>query len=41
MRLTPSLSTHTRLELESEQSLPGGPVEIVYAVSKDVSGAGG
>jgi dihydrofolate reductase len=41
MRLTPSLSTHTRLELESEQSLPRGSVEIVYAVSKDVSGAGG
>jgi dihydrofolate reductase len=30
MRLTPSLSTDTELRLESERSLPGGSVEIVY-----------
>lgn len=30
MRLTPSLSTATNLVLESERSLPGGSVEIVY-----------
>jgi dihydrofolate reductase len=30
MRLTPSLSTDTRLTLESERALPGGSVEIVY-----------
>jgi dihydrofolate reductase len=33
MRLTPALSADTRLELESERSLPGGSVEIVYACS--------
>ncbi len=33
MRLTPSLSTDTRLVLESERALPGGSVEIVYACS--------
>jgi dihydrofolate reductase len=31
MRLTPALSTETRLTLESERPLPGGSVEIVYA----------
>jgi dihydrofolate reductase len=31
MRLTPSLSTDARLTLESEQALPGGALEIVYA----------
>ena len=31
MRLTPSLSTDTELVLESQHSLPGGSVEIVYA----------
>jgi dihydrofolate reductase len=31
MRLTPSLSTETKLVLESQRSLPGGSVEIVYA----------
>ena len=35
MRLTPSLGTDTDLTLESEHALPGGSVEIVYAVSKD------
>jgi dihydrofolate reductase len=30
MRLTPSLSTDTRLTLDSERALPGGSVEIVY-----------
>jgi len=30
MRLTPSLSTDTKLTLESERSLPGGSVELVY-----------
>jgi dihydrofolate reductase len=30
MRLTPSLSTDTRLTLESERALPAGSVEIVY-----------
>src|ERR1700677_3474239 len=33
MRLTPALSTETALELESQRSLPGGSVEIVYACS--------
>jgi dihydrofolate reductase len=32
MRLTPSLSPDTALELERERALPGGSVEIVYAV---------
>jgi dihydrofolate reductase len=31
MRLTPSVSTDARLTLESESSLPGGYVELVYA----------
>jgi dihydrofolate reductase len=31
MRLTPSLSTDTRMAFESERALPGGSVEIVYA----------
>ena len=35
MRLTPSLGTDTDLTLESEHALPGGSVEIVYAVSKE------
>ena len=35
MRLTPPLSTNTGLTLESEHALPGGSVEIVYAVSKE------
>ena len=30
--MTPALSTDTALELENERSLPGGSVEIVYAV---------
>jgi len=34
MQLTPSLGTDTRLTLESERALPGGSVEIVYAVSR-------
>src|SRR5213080_3328836 len=33
MRLTPSLSPDTGLRLERERALPGGSVEIVYAVS--------
>ena len=33
MRLTPTVSTNTGLTLESERSLPGGLIEIVYAVS--------
>jgi hypothetical protein len=32
MRLTPSLSPDTALQFESERALPGGSVEIVYAV---------
>jgi dihydrofolate reductase len=32
MRLTPSLSPDITLELERERALPGGSVEIVYAV---------
>ena len=32
MRLTPSLSVDTGLALECERALPGGSVEIVYAV---------
>ena len=31
MRLTPSLSTDAGLTLESEDALPGGAVELVYA----------
>jgi dihydrofolate reductase len=34
MRLTPSLSTEAGLTFESERALPGGSVEIVYAVDK-------
>ncbi len=34
MRLTPSLSVDTELAFESERALPGGSVEIVYAVRK-------
>lgn len=33
MRLTPPVSTDAGLTLESEHALPGGPVELVYAVS--------
>ena len=32
MRLTPAVAAGTGLTLESEQALPGGSVEIVYAV---------
>jgi dihydrofolate reductase len=35
MRLTDSLSPDAGLRLESERVLPGGSVEIVYAVSRD------
>jgi dihydrofolate reductase len=35
MRLTPPLSADTGLTLESEHVLPGGSVEIVYAVTKE------
>jgi hypothetical protein len=31
MRLTPTLSTETKLVLESQRSLPGGSLDIVYA----------
>jgi dihydrofolate reductase len=34
MRLTPAISTDTSLELESERALPGGLVELVYAVQR-------
>jgi hypothetical protein len=34
MRLTESLSPETGLTFESERALPGGSVEIVYAVGK-------
>jgi dihydrofolate reductase len=34
LRLTPSLSTDTSLELESERALAGGLVELVYAVDR-------
>jgi dihydrofolate reductase len=34
MRLTPGLSPETGLVLESQRALPGGSVEIVYAISK-------
>jgi dihydrofolate reductase len=33
MQLTPSLATEMRLRLESEQRLPGGAVEVVYAIA--------
>jgi len=32
MRLTPTLTPETTVTLESEHALPGGGVEIVYAV---------
>ena len=34
MRLTPSLSLDTGLTFERERALPGGSVEVVYAVSR-------
>jgi len=34
MRLTPSLSPDTGLTFERERALPGGSVEIVYALSR-------
>ena len=34
MQLTPSLSTDTGLTLERSRNLPGGAVELVYAVSE-------
>jgi dihydrofolate reductase len=37
MQLTPSLGTDTGLTFESQRSLPGGSVEIVYAVSARAS----
>ena len=33
MRLTPAVSTDAHLTLESERMLPGGAVELEYAVS--------
>src|SRR5439155_15758215 len=39
MRLTPSLDLDTGLTFESERALPGGSVEIVYAVSGRASGS--
>ncbi len=39
MRLTPSLSPDTRLTFERERALPGGSVEIVYAVGRRASGS--
>ena len=33
MRLTPSLSSDTGLTFERECALPGGSVEVVYALS--------
>src|SRR5437868_1063614 len=39
MRLTPSLSPDARLTFERERALPGGSVEIVYAVSGRASGS--
>ena len=41
MRLTPSLSRDAGLTFERERALPGGSVEIVYAVSTDTSGLPG
>jgi dihydrofolate reductase len=38
MRLTPALGTDTGLTFERERALPGGSVEIVYAVNKASSG---
>src|SRR5919204_2128720 len=37
MKLTPSLSPDTGLRFERERALPGGSVEIVYAVSRQAS----
>ena len=37
MRLTPSLSPDAGLTFERERALPGGSVEIVYAVSEPAS----
>ena len=39
MQLTPSLSTDTGLTFERERALPGGSVEIVYAVRTRPSGS--
>jgi dihydrofolate reductase len=39
LRLTSSLSTDTGLVFEGERALPGGSVEIVYAVSTRPSGS--
>jgi len=39
MRLTPALSPQTGLVLESQRDLPGGSVELVYAVGKDTDDA--
>src|SRR5206468_4555004 len=39
MQLTPSLSPDTGLTFERERALPGGSVEIVYAVSMPASGS--
>jgi dihydrofolate reductase len=41
MRLTPSLSPDAGLTFERERALPGGSVEIVYAVSRGASGLPG
>lgn len=38
MRLTPALSPDTGLTFERERALPGGSVEIVYALSRRASG---
>jgi hypothetical protein len=35
MRLTPSLSLDTGLTFERARAIPGGSVEIVYAVSSN------
>jgi len=39
MRLTPAVSTGIGLTLESERALPGGSVEITYAVRNDAGDA--
>ena len=39
MQLTPSFGTDTGLTFESQRALPGGSVEIVYAVSSAESGS--
>ena len=39
MQLTPSLSPDTGLTFERERALPGGSLEIVYAVSMPASGS--